>query len=113
MLRFGNARVSLEEILLRQAAGLPLPSLEREPAAAGVMMLPVSRAGQLREVQGIAEARAIAGIVDVVITAHRGQELVPWPEGSRYPGFIFARAASAAEVELALREAHRRLHFAF
>jgi len=22
---------------------------------------------------------------------HHGQMLVPWPEGSRYPGFIFAR----------------------
>ena len=113
VLRFGDGTVSLEEILLRQAAGLPLPSLEREAAAAGVMMIPVPGAGRLVEVQGIADARAVPGIVDVVITAHRGQELVPWPEGSRYPGFIFARAASVVAVEPALREAHRRLHFVF
>lgn len=113
VLRFGDGTVSLEEILLRQAAGLPLPSLQRERAAAGVMMIPVPGAGRLREVQGIEEARAVAGIVDVVITAHRGQDLVPWPEGSRYLGFIFARAGSAGEVERALREAHRRLHFVY
>jgi len=113
VLRFGDGTVSLEELVLRQAARWPLPSLERQAGAAGVMMIPVPRAGPLREVQGVAEARAVPGIADVVITAHRGQELVPWPEGSRYPGFIFARAGSPAEAEQALRTAHRRLRFVF
>ncbi len=111
VLRFGDGRVSLEEILLRQAAGFPLPELEREAAAAGVMMIPVPGTGRLQEVQGIADARAVVGIVDVVITAHRGQDLVPWPEGSRYPGFIFARAPSPREAEQALRAAQARLRF--
>ena len=111
VLRFGDGTTSLEEIVLGQAAGLALPSLERAPGAAGVMMIPVPGAGRLREVQGVAAARAVPGIEDIVITAHRGQELVPWPEGSRYPGFIFARAQRASDVEQALREAHRRLRF--
>jgi len=34
---------------------------------------------------------------------------VPLPEGARYPGFIFARGETPADVEAALREAHRRL----
>ncbi len=38
-----------------------------------------------------------------------GQELVPWPEGDRYPGFVFARAGTPEQVEAALREANRRL----
>jgi biotin carboxylase len=111
VLRFGDGTTSLEEIVLSQAAGLALPSLERATGAAGVMMIPVPGAGRLREVQGIAAARAVPGIEDIVITAHRGQELVSWPEGSRYPGFIFARAQRASDVEQALREAHRRLQF--
>ena len=111
VLRFGDGAVSLEEIVLGQAAGLPLPALERESDAAGVMMIPVPGAGQLREVQGIADARAVSGIDDIVITAHRGQILVPWPEGSRYPGFIFARGTAPTDVEQSLREAHRRLRF--
>lgn len=113
VLRFGDGTVSLEELVLRQAVGWPLPSLEREAGAAGVMMIPVPGAGRLQEVRGIAEARAVQGIDDVVITAHRGQDLVPWPEGSRYPGFIFARAGSPDEAEQALRTAHRRLRFVF
>jgi hypothetical protein len=51
----------------------------------------------------------VPGIEDVTISAHAGQELVPLPEGSRYLGFILARAASPEAVEAALRAAHERL----
>jgi hypothetical protein len=102
---------SLEELIIRQAVGWPLPSLERERTASGVMMVPVPGAGVLREVQGVAAARAVPLVDDVVITAHPGQVLVPWPEGSRYPGFIFARGDTPDAVEAALRAAHRRLQF--
>jgi hypothetical protein len=102
---------SLEELIIRQAVGWPLPSLERERRASGVMMVPVPGAGVLREVQGVAAARAVPLVDDVVITAHPGQVLVPWPEGSRYPGFIFARGDTPDAVAAALRAAHRRLSF--
>ncbi|KRT62612.1 MAG: phosphoribosylglycinamide synthetase [Chloroflexi bacterium CSP1-4] len=107
-LHFG-AGVPLEELIIRHAAGLPLPSLEREHAAAGVMMLPIPRAGTLREVNGRAEAIAVPGIEGLVITIPPGGRVVPLPEGDRYLGFMFARAETPAEVEAALREAHRRL----
>lgn len=110
VLRFG-ASVSLEEIILRQALDLPIASLEREPLAAGVMMIPVPGAGTLKEVRGVAEAKAVPLIEDVQITAHPGERLVPFPEGSRYPGFIFARGETPAAVEAALRAAHRALTF--
>jgi len=112
-LRFGppGSETSLEEIVIRDALGMPLGSLERESAASGVMMIPVPGAGVLREVRGVAAARAVAGVEDIVLTAHRGQVLVPWPEGSRYPGFIFARGPNPATVEAALRSAHRCLRF--
>jgi len=107
----GKQQVSLEEMIIRHAVGLPIPSLEREQCAAGVMMIPVPGAGVLREVRGIAEARAVPLVEEVAITAHPGQALVPWPEGSRYPGFIFARGGTPAAVEAALREAHGCLAF--
>jgi biotin carboxylase len=110
VLCFGDG-VSLEELVLRHALGLPIPSLEREHHAAGVMMIPVPGAGVLREVRGVAEARAEPGVDDIVITAHPGQSLVPWPEGSRYPGFIFARGERPEDVERVLRAAHGRLTF--
>ena len=103
--------MSLEEVVIRRALGMPLPALERERRAAGVMMIPVPGAGVLREVRGVAEARAVPLVEDVAITAHRGQTLVPWPEGSRYPGFIFARGETPQAVEAALRMAHRHLQF--
>ena len=103
--------VSLEEVILRHALGMPIPSLERERAAAGVMMIPIPQAGTLQEVRGVAEASAVPHIVGVEITARPGEVLVPFPEGSRYPGFIFARADTPEKAERALREAHRRLTF--
>ena len=118
-LRFGTGdsglgdRASLEEIILRHALGLPIASLEREVCASGVMMIPVPRPGVLRQVEGVEAARAVP-LVDVVdITAHPSETLVPWPEGSRYPGFIFARGPTAEGVEQALRAAHARLRFVF
>ncbi len=107
-LRFGTG-MTLEELILRHALGMELPSLEREGRAAGVLMLPVPRRGVLEEVRGQAEARAVPGVEEVTITAHRGQELWPLPEGSRYLGFVFARGETPEAVEAALREAWRRL----
>jgi biotin carboxylase len=113
-LAFTNAvgeRIGLEELLLRQALGEATTGWRREPAASGVMMIPIPRAGVYRGVAGVAAARRVAGVVDVVMTAKEGQTLVPLPEGASYLGFIFARAGSAAAVEAALRQAHDELRF--
>jgi biotin carboxylase len=107
-LRFGMG-VSLEEVILRHAVGLPIASLRREDRAAGVLMLPIRQAGLLREVRGQEAARGLPGIEGVVITIPRGERLIPLPEGDRYLGFVFARAQTSAEVERALRTAQRQL----
>ena len=110
-LRFG-AGVSLEELILAHALGRDAPlESERERRPAGVMMIPIPRAGLLRGVSGIDEARAVPGIEAVTITQKVGTGVVPLPEGAGYLGFIFARAETPAAVEAALREAHRRLRF--
>jgi biotin carboxylase len=109
-LRFGTG-MSLEELILRRALGRAVPSFERERAAAAVMMIPIPRGGVLEEVGGLDEARAVPQIEDVTISIPKGQVIVPLPEGSRYLGFIFARAATPAETEAALRDAHRHLRF--
>jgi formate-dependent phosphoribosylglycinamide formyltransferase (GAR transformylase) len=109
-LRFGD-ELSLEELLLRHALGLETEIFERERPAAGVMMIPIPKAGIIRQVTGQENAKQVGGIEDIRITIPLGQEVVPLPEGSRYLGFIFARDSTPAGVELALREAHRRLTF--
>jgi len=109
-LRFGTG-MTLEELILRHALGWKIPSLDRERRAAGVMMLPIPRAGRLRAVHGKEAALAVPGVEEVAITAHVGQELVPLPEGWQYLGFVFARAETPELVERALREAHARLDF--
>ncbi len=109
-LRFGTG-MSLEELVIRHAIGQPVEGLQREQQAAGVMMIPVPKAGILGEVRGKTAAHHVDGIVEVNITIPIGGEVVPLPEGARYLGFIFARAETPAAVETALREAHQQLEF--
>ncbi len=103
--------LSLEEVILRLALGQDVGAIRREDAASGVMMLPTLEAGLFQEVRGLAAARETSGVEEVVITAKASQHLVPWPEGSSYLGFIFARGPSPQFVEEALRRAHRKLEF--
>ncbi|MEX2267330.1 MAG: ATP-grasp domain-containing protein [Acidimicrobiia bacterium] len=107
-LRFG-AGISLEEVILRHALGRDLDGLTRESMASGVMMLPISGAGRLVAVNGREAARAVPGIVGLEITIPVGRDIRPLPEGDRYLGFLFARAATPDEVEAALRTAHAAL----
>jgi biotin carboxylase len=109
-LRFG-VDMSLEELILRHAAALEIPTFERERQAAGAMMLPIPRGGTLRRVVGQDEALAVPLIEGLEITIPVGQPVVPLPEGDRYLGFLFARGETPDAVEAALREAHRRLTF--
>ena len=109
-LRFGTG-TSLEELVIRHAIGEQVETLQRESQAAGVMMIPVPKAGILGEVRGKTAAHCVDGIVEVNITIPTGGEVVPLPEGARYLGFIFARAETPEAVEEALREAHHRLEF--
>jgi biotin carboxylase len=100
--------VSLEELVLANALGRSVTP-HRLARAAGVLMLPVERAGVLRAVHGGADAAAVPGITGLSITTPVGQTVHPLPEGDRYLGFLFAEGATHQEVEEALRTARRRL----
>jgi biotin carboxylase len=106
-LRFA-AGVTLEELVLRHALGLPIDP-RRERLAAGVMMLPIAAAGRLVAVHGQDEARAVPHITALEISIPAGGQVRPLPEGDRYLGFLFARGRSPEEVETALRAAHAQL----
>ena len=110
ILEFG-AGVCLEELILRHAIGEEVTAFERDERAAAVMMIPIPGAGLLKAVHGVEEARAVPLITGVEITAKLNNQLVPLPEGASYLGFIFARGNTPDEVESALRQAHRCLHF--
>ena len=108
ILRF-EPEATLEELILRHALGMPIDEYSRAPGAGGVMMLPIPDAGVLREVGGSEAALDIPGIDGLEITIPVGQKVVPLPEGNRYLGFLFARAATPEQVETALRAAYAKL----
>lgn len=110
-LQFGSAE-SLEMLILRQAAGMLDSRPHQQQDAGGVMMIPIPQAGILQRIDGLAMARAVAGIESIDITAPLHRAIRTLPEGESYLGFIFARGATAASVEQALRDAHAclRIH---
>ena len=108
-LRFGMLRQSLEVLLLRAALGLPRRGMDREDAAAGVMMLPIPADGVLRGVRGVEAVAEVPGITSLEITVPSGRRIRPLPEGDRYLGFLFAAGDEPSEVEAALREGHALL----
>ena len=97
--------VRLEEVVVRHALGLASPRLSTPEQARGVLMLPVAATGRLDRVRGVAAARAVDGVSEVVVCVGPGQDVVALPEGDRYLGFVFAEGATADGVEAALREA--------
>ncbi len=99
---------SLEEQVLAHSVGRRRVRTQCAEAG-GVLMIPVPQAGILRRVEGMLEAQRVPYVEQVVIQLREGYELVPWPEGSSYLGFIFARAPTPALAEAALRAAHSRL----
>ena len=107
LLRVGTG-FGVEELVLAHAMRRRL-TLVADEGGAGVLMIPIPQAGILRRVEGVAAARAVAGIEDVIIYVREGYELVPLPEGASYLGFIYARADTPAAAEAALRRAHAHL----
>jgi biotin carboxylase len=104
VLQYGTG-LTLEDLILAHALGRDPGDLRTDWTPAGVMMLPVTRAGTLAEVRGQGAARAEPGILDLRITIAPGTHLRPLPEGDRYLGFLFARAATPEAVETTLRRA--------
>lgn len=109
-LSFGGG-LTLEHLILSQALGAAPPSLEREEAASGVMMIPTPAEGVLRGVRGEAEALAVPGVERIEVSIRVGGRVTPLPEGDRYLGFIFAKGRRPEEAEAALRAAHEKLAF--
>ena len=103
-------RSSLEEFVVCRAIGQPVDTLNLEHAA-GVLMIPVSENGILRRVEGVTKAQSVENICEVRLDLREGEKLVRWPEGGKYPGFIYSIADSPARAEAALRESYAHLKF--
>ncbi len=99
----------LEELIVRHALGEDVSRARRRDGAAGVMMIPVRRAGIYRGVRGVDQAEML--VDEVIITAKQGQLVLPLPEGNTYLGFLFAYGETASRVEERLRRAHKHLEF--
>jgi hypothetical protein len=110
ILSFGSG-LSLEELVLLQASGSNIDKFAADDRSKGVMMIPIPKRGILRKITGIEQAKSIAGIDKIEITAKLNYPLTPLPEGDGYLGFIFAYGETPSKVENALRQSHSLLQF--
>lgn len=107
-LRFGLMGRSLETVILAQALGID-STPARQPRAAGVLMVPIPRAGTLAGFAGVQETLTIDGVTRFEPAIAVGTSVTPPPEDGRYLGFVFAGGSDPEAVTAALRRAKQTL----
>ena len=83
--------IGLEELLLRQALGLPVGSGARTESLRGDDD-PGAQQRSAGRVEGEDAARETRASPELLITARLHDYIEAWPEGSSYLGFLFAKA---------------------
>ncbi len=102
--------LSLEEYIVRKQLGRTTHPIQFTDAA-GVLMIPVEENGILRRVEGVTDALNVEDISEIRLDVREGERMTKWPEGGKYPGYIFSKAASPELAEKALRCAYDCLNF--
>ncbi len=100
---------TLEELVLLNALGDPLPDTRLDPEPSGVLMLSAPIAGRLTNIEGRERALAVPGVVGLEITAVPGAVVGAAPASDRYLGFVFASASTTGAVHQALLGAREEL----
>lgn len=101
---------SIEEYVLCRIVGKSVDDLSLNRAA-GVLMIPVTDDGILRRIEGVTDAQLIENILEVRLDVRAGERLNRWPQGGKYPGYIYALADSPEKVESSLRASYSQLKF--
>lgn len=105
-----NKNFSVEELAISLAIKLPIEVNTADQARA-VMMIPITKNGLFKRVEGLLEANKVKHIDKIDIIIAHGHELVPLPEGNQYLGYIFASAKTTEQVTAAIRKAYALLKF--
>ncbi|MEV7612039.1 pyridoxal-phosphate dependent enzyme [Streptomyces sp. NPDC089799] len=102
--------VDLLEQQLRSAAGMPVFwSGAAHGAWAGIRFLIAEESGELLDIRGVEDARAVAGVSQVRLLATPGSRVRPARNSYDRLGYVIARADSADGVRGVLGDAMERL----
>ena len=102
--------VKLEELVISYMCSRTT-AFQKQQKYAGVLMIPITKQGMLKRVEGLTQALQVKNIIDIEIHIQPGYELIPLPEGSSYLGFIFAQSDQFESTLNALRQAYEKLKF--
>jgi len=97
------------ELVIRAALGWELPAPPHGPVRYAASYLPVSPAGTVAGVDGLAEVRAQPCVVDVAVTVSTGDVLLPARSSSQRVGHVVLAAPDREELDAALEKVRRTL----
>jgi biotin carboxylase len=106
--------VDLAGLAVRAALGeRPGPgSLEPTRRRGGLVRFLLAPPGRVVQVEGVDEARAVAGVIDALSYRSPGDVVAPIAVGADRAGFVLATGSTRAEAEAAAAAAARRVRFA-
>jgi len=87
---------SLEELVLASALGISLAHRDTMPA--GVLMLQVPAKGRFSKIHSRDAILSLPRVVGMEMSIHPSEMVEPLPEGSRYAGFVFAKAEAGVDL---------------
>jgi biotin carboxylase len=100
--------VDLNGLALAAAFGEPVEMPRPDPAGGACVRFLVPPEGELETVEGVAEAAAVDGVLDVGVYREPGWAFGPFRSGSDRAGYVLARGASRDDaLERAGRSAER------
>lgn len=96
---------------VQAAVGLPIELRPHPPRPVLWRVLTAGRAGELVSVSGVAAARALPGVAELVLLARPGQRVRPYRDVSDRLGWFVVHASGPAELDAAAAAVTRALRF--
>jgi biotin carboxylase len=88
------------------------PDLTATPSGCATMrVLQTDEVGKLIAVHGVAEVRALLGVVDLILAARPGDHVEPYHRAGAKLGYLLARADDRARLETVLGDVDALLRF--
>ena len=74
-------------------------------------VLQAPTAGKLIAIEGLARARAVRGVADIVLAVQPGETVFPYTRAGAKLGYLLAAGDCAAHIDEVLTEVERSLRF--
>lgn len=103
--------VDATEAYVRMALGERVDVTPRFARSAGMRVLSAPEPGKLTGIEGLAAARGVPGVADIILAVQPGEQVVPYTRAGAKLGYVLASGAGPDRVEATFAEVDRTLRF--